>query len=132
MLEPNFKAYKVVKYDWFAQYGKCEEELPDNMPTPRGKAVWTGGFFDSDHAGCLQTRRSTASNLMMVNNTPVRWYSKRQQTVESSAYGSEMVAGWIAVEHAVELRYTLRMMGCLLYTSPSPRDGATSRMPSSA
>ena len=23
-------------------------------------------------------------------------------------------------------------MGCLLYTSPSPRDGATSRMPSSA
>ena len=24
------------------------------------------------------------------------------------------------------------MLGCLLYTSPSPRDGATSRMPSSA
>ena len=24
------------------------------------------------------------------------------------------------------------MMTCLLYTSPSPRDGATSRMPSSA
>ena len=23
-------------------------------------------------------------------------------------------------------------LGCLLYTSPSPRDGATSRMPSSA
>ena len=26
----------------------------------------------------------------------------------------------------------LREMSCLLYTSPSPRDGATSRMPSSA
>ena len=25
-----------------------------------------------------------------------------------------------------------RCTGCLLYTSPSPRDGATSRMPSSA
>ena len=25
-----------------------------------------------------------------------------------------------------------RTKGCLLYTSPSPRDGATSRMPSSA
>ena len=30
-----------------------------------------------------------------------------------------------SVEHADSL-------GCLLYTSPSPRDGATSRMPSSA
>ena len=26
----------------------------------------------------------------------------------------------------------LKDVGCLLYTSPSPRDGATSRMPSSA
>ena len=107
VLEPDFGAYKVMKYDWFAQYGKCEEELPDNMPTPQGKGVRMAGFFDSDHAGCLQMRRLTTSNLMMVNNMPVRWYSKQQQTVESSAYGSEMVAGWIAVEHAVELRYTL-------------------------
>ena len=28
--------------------------------------------------------------------------------------------------------YQKRVMPCLLYTSPSPRDGATSRMPSSA
>jgi len=109
--EPDLDAYSVVQYDWFAQYGKCQEELPDDMPTPKGKAVRTSGFFDSDHAGCLQTRRSTASNLLFINNTPVRWYSKRQQTVESSAYGSEMVAGRIAVEHAVELRYILRMLG---------------------
>ena len=27
---------------------------------------------------------------------------------------------------------SVRLAACLLYTSPSPRDGATSRMPSSA
>ena len=31
--------------------------------------------------------------------------------METSAYGSEMVAGRIGVDHCVELRYTLRMMG---------------------
>ena len=32
-----------------------------------------------------------------------------------------------------KVRFEVRKIkGCLLYTSPSPRDGATSRMPSSA
>ena len=33
---------------------------------------------------------------------------------------------------AVARVYLSEGTGCLLYTSPSPRDGATSRMPSSA
>ena len=40
------------------------------------------------------------------------------------------------VQHALAseavMRALARHFGCLLYTSPSPRDGATSRMPSSA
>ena len=35
------------------------------------------------------------------------------------------------MEAAGEVGVNLKQ-GCLLYTSPSPRDGATSRMPSSA
>ena len=31
-----------------------------------------------------------------------------------------------------ELKAAMQYLSCLLYTSPSPRDGATSRMPSSA
>ena len=30
------------------------------------------------------------------------------------------------------IRFAIESMGCLLYTSPSPRDGLLSRMPSSA
>ena len=46
--------------------------------------------------------------------------------------------GRLATELARRLRgkhkaeYTPHVDTCLLYTSPSPRDGATSRMPSSA
>jgi hypothetical protein len=42
---------------------------------------------------------------------PVKWYSKRQKTVETSSYGSELVAARIAIELVQELRYKLRMLG---------------------
>ena len=47
----------------------------------------------------------------MLNNTPIRWVYKRQKTVESSTYRSELVAACIATELILELRYTLRMLG---------------------
>ena len=47
----------------------------------------------------------------MINNTPVKWISKRQKTVETSTYGSELVAAKQAVELILEYRYKLRMMG---------------------
>ena len=37
-----------------------------------------------------------------------------------------------AEEILIEMVFQLGMTGCLLYTSPSPRDGLLSRMPSSA
>ena len=47
----------------------------------------------------------------MINHTVVKTYSKRQTTVESSTYGSELVAARIATDLAVELCYTLQMIG---------------------
>ena len=46
-----------------------------------------------------------------MNSTPVKWYSKRQNTVESSTYGSELVAARIATDRSIEYRHKLRMMG---------------------
>ena len=48
--------------------------------------------------------------LLLVNNTPLIWYTKRQKTVESSTYGSELVAARIGVEMIIEVRYKLRML----------------------
>ena len=47
----------------------------------------------------------------MINHTIVKTYTKRQSTVESSTYGSELVAARIATDLAMEIRYILRMLG---------------------
>ena len=39
------------------------------------------------------------------------WISKRQKTVESSTYGSELVAARIAIDLIIEMRYKFRMLG---------------------
>jgi hypothetical protein len=45
-------------------------------------------YADADHAHDLVTRRSITGNLVMINNTPIRWIPKCQTTVETSNYGS--------------------------------------------
>jgi hypothetical protein len=49
--------------------------------------------------------------LLFVNGATIIWYSKRQNTVESSTFGSEFIALKQAIDLTEELRYKLRMMG---------------------
>jgi hypothetical protein len=48
---------------------------------------------------------------MFLNGGPIKWYSKRKNTVESSTFGSEFVAMKIGVELNDAIRYKLRMFG---------------------
>jgi hypothetical protein len=68
-------------------------------------------FVDSDHAGNRVTRRSHTGILIFLNRAPIIWFSKAQNTVETSTFGSEFVAMRIAVELIEALRYKLRMFG---------------------
>jgi hypothetical protein len=53
--------------------------------------------------------------MLLVNNTPLLvWISKRQKTVESSTYGSELVAACVAIDLIFEMRYMFRMLGVVL------------------
>ena len=49
--------------------------------------------------------------IICVNKAPILWYSKHQTTVETSTFGSEIVAMRIAIEMIEGLRYKLRMLG---------------------
>ena len=51
---------------------------------------------------------------------------------KSSNVGSELQGMLQALKHRGEDSTGYALYGCLLYTSPSPRDPKTSRMPSSA
>ncbi|MHA7927589.1 MAG: Ty1/Copia family ribonuclease HI, partial [Marinobacter sp.] len=97
--------------DWSEFYGDVAEELPPDMPEPLGNGIDLTCFVDSDHAGNVVTRRSHTGILIFVNNAPIVWYSKRQNTVETSAFGSEFVALRTARDMLVALRYKLRMFG---------------------
>jgi hypothetical protein len=80
------------------------------MPEPSGKPVKMTCFVDADHAGCKETRRSHTGVIILVNKAPIIWFSKRQSTVETSTFGSEIVAMRIAIELIEGLRYKLRGM----------------------
>jgi hypothetical protein len=48
-------------------------------------------YVDAGHEHDLVTRRSITGILVMQNNTPTRWISKRQMTVETSRVASELI-----------------------------------------
>ena len=81
------------------------------MPKARGKTVSMHFFVDSDHAGNKVTRRSHTGFIIYLQNAPVIWFSKRQNNVESSSFGRELVAMRISVEHIKALCYKLQMFG---------------------
>jgi hypothetical protein len=81
------------------------------MPTPKGRPARITVYVNADHAHNQLTRQSVSGVIMFVNNMPIRWICKRQKTVETSTYGSELVAGRMAMDLIVAIRYELRMLG---------------------
>ena len=63
--------------------------------------------MDADHGGDQITRRSRTGVLIYINKALNIWWSKRQNTVETSTYGSEIVAMRLAVEMIKVLKYEL-------------------------
>ena len=96
---------------WDDFYADAEELLPPKIPKARGKTVYIHCFVDSEHAENKVTQRSHIGFLIYLQNAPIIWFSKRQNTVESSSFGSEFVTISIAVEHIKFIRYKLRMFG---------------------
>lgn len=93
------------------QYREAEEEIPSNMPPPRGRPVTITAYVDASHAANKVTCCSHTGYIIFLNRAPITWFSKRQNTVESSAFSSEFIAMKTCVEDITGLRYKLQMMG---------------------
>ena len=65
------------------------EELPPNMPDPRGLGMTMSVYVDSDHAEDTVTRRSRTGFLIFLNSAPIYWSSKKKTSCETSSFGSE-------------------------------------------
>ena len=92
-------------------YPDAQEVIPPNALEPLGRPIQINLFVDADHAGNVVTRRSHTGIIIFLNMSPISWYSKRQNTVESSTYSSEFIALKTAIEQVIALRYKLRMLG---------------------
>ena len=102
-----------LEYDpeWRTFYPDAEFEPPPDPPPAKGKGAKITIYVDADHARDKVTRRSVTGIIVIVNGTVVKSISKRQTTVETSSYGSEMVAARIAVDEAISILCNLTMLG---------------------
>ena len=66
--------------------------MPLNMPEARGLGFTIRAYVDTDHAGNTVTRQSRTGFMVYLNNTPVYWLSKKQNSVETSSFCSEFMA----------------------------------------
>ena len=115
---PDYKHLKSPEYDWSQSvYKGVEEDIPLNAPSPKGRTVRLSTFVDANLLHCRATGRSASGILHLINDTPIDWYFKKQNSVEAATYGSEFMAARIAVQQIMDMRITLRYMGVPLEPS---------------
>ena len=88
--------------------------LPHCIPDLLGNSVQNICYVDANHTGDLLNIKSHSGIFIYVNITPVIWYLKRQNTLETSSFGLEFVALSDAIELFEALRYKLICFGVRL------------------
>ena len=116
----DYGEFRTRKADFAEIYRDAEEPLPHKMPSPRGRTMTMTAFVDASHAANKLTRRSHTGYVIFLNRAPIVWYSKRQQTVETSTFSAEFIALKVCLEAIEHLRFKLRCFGI-----PIPDDEPT-------
>ena len=102
--------------EWIDLYPDTEEYTSVEYPEAKNTRLLHITFLaDATNGSCYVTRRSVTRYLGLIGKAVIKSYSKRQNTVETSTYGSELVAMRIAMEAMLELRFKLREMGVGFY-----------------
>ena len=107
----DYTVFNTKSDEFKEHYQDTCKELPPDMPRPRGRPITTTAFVDASHAANKKTHKSHLGYIVFLNRAPILWYSKRQQTVETSTFSSELIALKVCVETIIHLRYKLRMFG---------------------
>ena len=107
----DYGDFRTKREDFAEIYRDAEEPMPHRMPQPRGRSVTTTAYVDASHASNKITRRSHTGFVIFMNRSPIVWYSKRQQTVETSTFSAEFIALKACLEAIEHLRFKLRCFG---------------------
>jgi hypothetical protein len=112
-MDPRYPEYNENQFspnsDWHDFYRDANYQMTPPHPS-RGKMVSMQCFVDADHASNRVTRSQTGI-VIFLNRAPIVWYSKRQNAVESSTFGSKFIVMKSAVEMLQALGYKLQSFG---------------------
>ena len=109
---PDYSDIHYIPHDWERSvYGDIKESLPHDAPEALGLPVVLTHYVDANLYHDMLTGRSVTGILHFINQTPIGWFSKKQDTDETATYGSEYVAAHICVEQLIDLRTTIRYLG---------------------
>ncbi len=96
---------------WSGFYPEAKDELPPDMLEALGNPVQQTMFVDASHAANFVTRQSQTGVLIVLNRVPIICFSKKQNSIETSSFGSDFMALKTGCKLLIGLRYKLRMMG---------------------
>ena len=74
----DYSDFTIKPQDFAEYYRDAREELPHDMPSPRGPNISMTAFVDASFAQNKKTRKSHTAFIIFVNRAPNRWFSKRQ------------------------------------------------------
>ena len=110
--EPDYSDLPSKDYDWSRSvYGDVKERRAPDAPEPKGKFVTTTTYKDANLYHDLSTGRAVTGVLHFLNQTPIDWFTKKQETVETATYGSEFAAARTAIQQIAALRQALQYLG---------------------
>ena len=88
--EPDINMLQFKKQDWSQTInGELNEAISPNAQLACGRGMRMAVWVDSDHAGELLTRRSRTGYLILLNGSPIYWFSKKIPIIETSTFGAE-------------------------------------------
>ncbi|GJR89416.1 retrovirus-related pol polyprotein from transposon TNT 1-94 [Tanacetum coccineum] len=78
---------------------------------PKGSGFDLTAFSDADHAGCLDTRKSTSGGIQFLGDKLVSWMSKKQDCTAMSSAEAEYVAFSASCAQVMWMRTQLQDYG---------------------
>ncbi|KAK6153470.1 hypothetical protein DH2020_013109 [Rehmannia glutinosa] len=79
-----------------------------NLWYPKEGGFKLEGYSDSDYAGCRVDRNSTSGTCQMLGNRLVSWFSKKQNSIATSATEAEYIVAGSCCAQVLWMRQQLR------------------------
>ena len=97
---------------WLIRYLKGTKDKRLIIPNITGDSMTISIYSDASFASTKDEKKlSTTGYVMMINNTPITWGSKKQSIVATSSREAELVATFTSVLHTITIRNLLEEIG---------------------